>query len=132
MFAVVFAGILMVPAGSWIWFFPILIALLPVTLYSGFKKIRQRYSHLPIVLSQQPTGSDGENEIPFSNVKWLLVRENTGRQHDDTALAQLYAVLDGAESHLLLHQHYLVRQQVVLEMGAKVASELDVRLYNEL
>ena len=122
----------MVLAGNWIWFIPIFFALLPFTLHSGFKRIRQRYSHLPIVFFDQPTGSEGGNRIPYSNIKRLLVRENFGRQSDDTALAQLYAVLKNTDSHLLLHQHYLARKKIVLEMGAKVSSKLDVPLDDEL
>ncbi len=132
MFAAVLAGILMVPAGDRIWFVPIFLILLPFTLHSGFKTVRQRYSYLPIVFFGQPTDDGGENKIPFSNIRRLLVRESTGRESDDIALAQLYAVLKDTDAHLLLHQHYLVRKRIVLEMGAKVASKLNVPLDDEL
>ena len=94
--------------------------------------MRNRYAHLPIVLSGDSTGEGDGITIPFSDVKRLLVRENTGRREDDDAMAQLYAVLKDTDLPILLHQHYLVRKKTVLEMGARVALMLDVQLDDEL
>ena len=131
-FASFFASMLMIPIGNWFWFCPVLAAILPFTLHSGFKRIRERYSHLPIVLSKHPLGDLANTAIRFENVKELVVRENTGRESDDTALVQLYAILKGVDSPLLLHQHYLFRKQVILETGAEIASKLKTQLVNKL
>ena len=132
MFASFFASMVSIPTGNWFWFFPVLAALLPIMLHFGFRRIREQYSHLPIVLSKHPLENLSETAIRFENVEELLVRENTGREADDPALVQLYAILKGTDSPLLLHQHYLFRKQVVLETSAEIASRINTQLVDKL
>ena len=69
------------------------------------------------------------NSQPAETVRWIsardirhvVVRENTGREYDDFALAQVYVAIRGVDAGLLLYQQPISRYDRVVAIGRALA-----------
>ena len=108
-----------------------LVAIGPCFL-SLRSRYRSRFSHFPILLGAQLPKSAHGTQVPFSDIRAIELRENTGRcEVDDSAYAQIY-VRHRDESRLLIYQSYLSYKNKTRQLAAKIAEVAGAPLVDQL
>ena len=98
------------------------------------RQIKQRHGSFPFRITKTEKAAPNTGTlIATSDLLRVVVRENTRRDHvEDSALAQVYAVLRSEKLPVLLYQHYLVKSEDVLSVAQQLAdyvgADLEVTL----
>ena len=122
--------------GIGLFFVAMLLSML-LKIPTRYKQLKQRF---PLVITDQTAkstedASDTEKtinrakrHIDVSEISAVVVRENAGRNGDDTKLYQVYLHLHDTEFAELIYQHYYHGWTIprVLETAEKIASQCSV------
>ena len=103
-----------------------LIAVLIFAIWQWWDVRKSPSTRLPIVLTKYST-SDREQFkhgpiYDVAEIKKIIVQENQHRDHDDTALIQIYLQLRDSEKLILLYQDYHAAKRI--EQTHQIADQL--------